>query len=67
MDAYVLRFLLLELLALLLGMFLALSLTHLDPQVTDATLSFSSWDQEVASWERVVDRSIVARESEYST
>eukprot|EP00438_Fugacium_kawagutii_P008784 Skav235599 [mRNA] locus=scaffold3336:38806:50212:+ [translate_table: standard] len=35
--------------------------------VTDATLSFSSWDQEVASWERVVDRSIVARESEYST
>lgn len=35
--------------------------------VTDATLSFSCWDQEVASWERVVDKSIVARESEYST
>ena len=35
--------------------------------VTEATLSFSCWDQNIASWERVVDRSIVARESEYST
>lgn len=34
--------------------------------VTDPSLSFSCWDQNVASWERVVDKSIVARESEYS-
>ncbi|CAJ1447992.1 unnamed protein product, partial [Effrenium voratum] len=34
--------------------------------VTDAHLSFECWDENIASWERVVDKSIVARESEYS-
>ena len=35
-------------------------------EVTDANMSFSTWEQTVASWEVVVDKSIVARESEYS-
>ncbi|CAE7586014.1 Ube2j2 [Symbiodinium sp. CCMP2456] len=34
--------------------------------VTDANMSFSTWEQTVASWRVVVDKSIVARESEYS-
>ncbi|CAE7876132.1 UBE2J2 [Symbiodinium microadriaticum] len=34
--------------------------------VTDANMSFSTWEQTVASWKVVVDKSIVARESEYS-
>lgn len=33
--------------------------------VTEASLSFTCWEQ-VATWERAVDNSIVARESEYS-
>ena len=35
-------------------------------EVTDANMSFSTWEQSVASWKVVVDKSIVARESEYS-
>eukprot|EP00931_Biecheleriopsis_adriatica_P088278 TRINITY_DN62639_c0_g1_i1.p1 TRINITY_DN62639_c0_g1~~TRINITY_DN62639_c0_g1_i1.p1 ORF type:complete len:1151 (-),score=234.12 TRINITY_DN62639_c0_g1_i1:112-3564(-) len=34
--------------------------------VTDANLSFAMWEQSVGSWEAVVDKSIVAKESEYS-